>query len=272
MHTWILTVALGLAVGCSSARKEPEAAPPPAPAPAPEAAATPSAGEITSALHNKAEETADKAVAAAAPQAKPAKHEFGGVEPSKSLGWLKNGNKRFMKGHLRKDGQSRKDIDRVAKGQSPHAIVLSCSDSRVPPEVVFDQKLGEIFVVRTAGEALDNMAIGSIEYAVEHLGARLILVMGHSSCGAVNAAIKTLNGGDAGSPALNAMVADIQPRVRDLAANASPDGFAQSFANAKGVAGDLVKRSAILQKAVESGKVTITSSLYNLDSGEVVFE
>lgn len=196
-----------------------------------------------------------------------------GVEPSKALRWLENGNKRFVKGWFRKDGQSRKDVARLANGQQPHAIVISCSDSRVPPEAVFDQKLGEIFVVRTAGEALDDNVIGSVEYAVEHLGTRLIVVLGHTSCGAVKAAIQTLNGGDAGSPALNQLVGDIHPRIRASFGHEPDKEFsAQSLANAKGVVGDLAKRSEILRRAVESGRVTIKSALYDLGSGEVKFE
>lgn len=197
-----------------------------------------------------------------------------GTEPTKALQWLKNGNQRFLKKHFRKDGQSRLDVARLNLGQKPHTIVLSCSDSRVPPEIVFDQKLGEIFVVRTAGESLDSSGIASIEYAVAHLGARLILVMGHTSCGAVKAAVGTLNGGDAGSEHLNKLVSDIHPRLKaaGLGTDASGNLGKESWANAKGVAKDLVARSAILADAVKSGDLQITSSLYNLDSGSVDFE
>jgi hypothetical protein len=107
-----------------------------------------------------------------------------GVEPQVSLGWLEHGNTRFVKHHLRRDGQSKKDIARVAKGQHPHAIVFSCSDSIVPPELIFDQKLGEIFVVRNLGLTVDAGVIASIEYAVSKLGVRLLLVLSHPSCGA----------------------------------------------------------------------------------------
>jgi len=197
-----------------------------------------------------------------------------GIEPTKALKWLKNGNQRFLKKNFRKDGQSRLDVARLNLGQKPHTIVLSCSDSRVPPEIVFDQKLGEIFVVRTAGETLDSSGIASIEYAVAHLGARLILVMGHTSCGAVKAAIGTLNGSDAGSEHLNKLVSDIHPRLKaaGLGTDASGNLSKESWANAKGVAKDLVARSALLADAVKSGDLQITSSLYNLDSGSVDFE
>jgi carbonic anhydrase len=197
-----------------------------------------------------------------------------GVEGSKALGWLQNGNRRFSKGWLRKDGASSTDVKRLSLGQKPHSIILSCSDSRVPPEIIFDQKLGEIFVVRTAGEALDSNAIGSIEYAIQHLGSRLLVVMGHSSCGAVKAAIDTISGGDAGSPSLNNLVADIHPRIRSVVNRgpASVDVVQESWANAKGVSADLLKRSEVIRNAVNDGQVMIKSALYSLKSGQVEFE
>lgn len=197
-----------------------------------------------------------------------------GTEPDKALGWLKNGNTRFTKMRLRRDGQSPKDIKRLKAGQAPHSIVLSCSDSRVPPEIVFDQKLGELFTVRTAGESLSSTAIASMEYAVEHLGTRLLIVMGHTSCGAVKAAVSTVNGGDAGSPNLNDLVADIHPRIKELTDGGrppSPNLEAESWANARGVARDLQSRSAILSQAVQSGRLKIAPALYHLDSGKVDF-
>lgn len=198
-------------------------------------------------------------------------HEaFPSVEPTKALGWLKNGNLRFVKQGLRKDGQSKKDRERLAKGQHPHSIVVSCSDSRVPPELVFDQKLGEIFTVRTAGESLDFSAIASIEYAVSHLGAKLIVVMGHESCGAVKAALETPEGKTAGSADLDKLVADIRPRLSNFTRQPASAGVvAESTANAQGAAQDLLKRSAILRDKVAKGEVVIKSALYHLGSGAV---
>ncbi|HPI40040.1 MAG TPA: carbonic anhydrase [Pseudobdellovibrionaceae bacterium] len=195
-----------------------------------------------------------------------------GVAAEKSLGWLKNGNTRFVKGRLRADGQSPKDRTRLVSGQKPHAIVLSCSDSRVPAEIVFDQKLGEIFSVRTAGESLDSSAIASIEYAIEHLGSRLIVVLGHTYCGAVNAALDTSVGGDAGSPHLNKLVSDIQPRILSfMGKERAKDIEQESWSNTKGVAKDLMDRSNIISTRVKSGDVKIVSSMYYLDSGKVLF-
>lgn len=198
------------------------------------------------------------------------KREAGPVDSATSLRYLRNGNTRFTQNKLRKDGMSAGDLKRLSTGQKPHAIVLSCSDSRVPPEVLFDQKLGEIFVVRTAGQSLDSSVIASIEYAVSHLGSNLIVVMGHESCGAVKAALSTISGGDAGSPSLNKLVADLHPRLaRFSRVPASAGVQLESWANVEGVAADLAARSEIIQKAIESGEVRVEKALYHLGSGSV---
>nr|WP_295905343.1 carbonic anhydrase [uncultured Bdellovibrio sp.] len=196
--------------------------------------------------------------------------EAGPVPPEKAQGWLKNGNTRYVKGFFRNDGASSKDRLRLASGQKPHSVILSCSDSRVPPEVVFDQKLGEVFVIRTAGESLDDNVIGSIEYAVEHLGSNLVVVMGHESCGAVNAALASLKGSSLGSPALEGLVNDIKPRVQKYANSTPSQGLLEeTWSNVDGVAKDLLERSAILRDAVGSGDVKIVKAMYHFDSGLV---
>jgi carbonic anhydrase len=195
-----------------------------------------------------------------------------GTDPDKALLWLKNGNIRFRKGSLRKDGQAAADREKLSTGQKPHTIILSCSDSRVPPEIVFDQKLGEIFVVRTAGESVDSSVLASLEYAVEHLGTRLILVLAHESCGAVMAAIDTPVGKSAGSPHIDKMIAEIQSRLKMFSAQPkSKNIHSESIANAKGVALDLLKRSEILRHASESGEIKVQTAIYHLDNGTVDF-
>lgn len=196
--------------------------------------------------------------------------EIGPIDSSTALRYLKNGNIRFVEKKFRKDGIAKKDLSRLSSGQKPHAIVLSCSDSRVPPEILFDQKLGEIFVIRTAGQALDSSVIASIEYAVSHLGSNLIVVMGHESCGAVKAALSTRNGEDAGSPSLNKLVSDIHPRLARFSRSpASTNVLNESWSNVDGVAKDLAARSEIIQNAIESGSLKIEKALYHLGSGEV---
>lgn len=166
-----------------------------------------------------------------------------GTDPQQALRWLINGNIRFQKNLLRKDGQSRKDIERVAKVQKPHTIVLSCSDSHAPPELVFDQKLGELFVVRTLGESLESNTLASIEYAIEQLGVRLVLVMGHGSCGST--AAKT-----AANPKYSK---------------------SEAWADPQGIASDLMARSLVIKNQVASGGIRVEAALYNLNTGKVDF-
>lgn len=198
------------------------------------------------------------------------RREAGPVPAEKALGWLKNGNTRFTKGLFRNDGALSKDRHRLATGQKPHSIILSCSDSRVPPEIVFDQKLGEVFVIRTAGEAIDNNVIASIEYAVEHLGSNLLVVMGHESCGAVTATLSFMQGADLGSPALNALGGQLKPHLQSHANKSPSEGLLdESWSNVAGVEKDLLERSALLRDAVTSGGVRIVKAMYHLDSGNV---
>lgn len=205
-------------------------------------------------------------------EAKVAHAPVKGVEPEKALGWLKNGNTRYLKNKLRGDGQSIKDRERLYAGQKPHTIVLSCSDSRVPPELIFDQKLGEIFVIRVAGEALDSSVIASIEYAVEHLGTRLILVMGHTKCGAVAAALGSKPGESVGSGDLDKLVADIKPRLGSVTKESqSKDLVKESSDNASGIAKDLIARSKIIAEKVEKGDIKVKASVYDIKTGMVDF-
>lgn len=199
--------------------------------------------------------------------------EVAGVEPEKALGWLKNGNTRFLNQRLRKDGQSPSEVKRLSAGQKPHTIVLSCSDSRVPPEILFDQKLGEIFVVRTAGESLDAMGIGSIEYALSHLGTRHVLILGHTNCGAVKAACGTLEGGDAGSESLNALVQDIHPRIQEFKGKKefSKNYVDESWATARGAAVELANKSQIVHNMLKENKIMISTAIYDLETGKVEF-
>ena len=134
-----------------------------------------------------------------------------GETPAGALERLKAGNARFVK-----DPASQLPIDEEkrqaqAKGQSPFAIVLSCADSRVPPEVIFNVGLGEVFVVRTAGEVIDKAVLASIEYGAEHLKTPLLVVMGHETCGAVKTAVETKPGAPSMGPNLDALIGAIKP-------------------------------------------------------------
>jgi carbonic anhydrase len=178
---------------------------------------------------------------------------------------LKSGNQNFVADKL--DGKLQ-DTDRrteLTKGQEPHTIVLSCADSRVVPELIFDAGLGELFVVRVAGNVANTSSLASIEYAVAHCKSKVIVVLGHESCGAVTAAV---NGGDNGYN-LNHLLAHIAPALA-----ASEDGAAISDVvktNAQLNALELVSRSEIVSNAANNGSIKIVSAYYHLSSGEVEF-
>ena len=197
-----------------------------------------------------------------------------GTSPEKAMGFLKKGNARYLAGEFRTSGLNQSDRTKVKDGQHPHTIIISCADSRVPPELLFDQKLGEIFVIRVAGEALDHSVLASAEYAVEHLGAQNIFVMGHTSCGAVKAALSTKEGESAGSEHLDALVADIRPRVkgtRGIASEPSPGVALESASNAEKIALEIPGRSKIMKEALEAKKIQIHWGLYHIDTGVVDF-
>lgn len=156
----------------------------------------------------------------------------------------------------------------LVAGQRPGTIVLTCSDSRVPPELLFDQSLGDLFVVRTAGQVVDAVATGSIEYAVEHLGANLIVVLGHEKCGAVTAA---LSGEPMPTPSLTALVGHIRPGIDKACADASKaERLACAIeANVDECAAQLITASPVLSERLEQGTLLVVKAFYPLGSGKV---
>lgn len=178
---------------------------------------------------------------------------------------LAAGNRRFVSGKTAsRDLLAQRKA--LAKTQHPRVAVLSCSDSRVPPELVFDTGLGELFVVRSAGEDDDPLSIGSLEYAVEHLGSAVIVVMGHQSCGAVTAAC---SGGKPESPNLDAVVGPIAPSCAKMDTKKPETLDLAVRDHVRTVAHELLAKSELLKKAVDEGKLTIIEAYYSLDSGEV---
>jgi carbonic anhydrase len=179
---------------------------------------------------------------------------------------LKSGNDRFVAGHPLHPNQ---DTDRrtdLSAGQHPFAIIVGCSDSRVPPEIVFDQGLGDLFVVRVAGNVVDDHALGSIEYAVEHLHVKLIVVLAHDKCGAVQAAVA---GGDAPGH-IQSIVDAIQPAV-DKAKTEPGDVLDNAIdENARNTA-DRITHDPALTHEIESGELDVEAARYKLDTGKVVF-
>lgn len=178
---------------------------------------------------------------------------------------LKAGNERFVADKLDGKLQNSSRREDLTGGQQPYAIILSCADSRVVPELAFDTGLGEIFVVRVAGNIANTSSIASIEYAVAHIGSPVIVVMGHESCGAVTAA---LSGGDNGY-SLNHLLAHVAPALAATGEGASVNDVVRK--NAELTAQDLQDRSPIIRGAVEAGKLKILPAYYHLGSGEVEF-
>jgi carbonic anhydrase len=181
-----------------------------------------------------------------------------------SLNRLIEGNERFVSGNSLHQLQDKKRIGELANGQKPFAIILSCSDSRVVPELAFDTGLGKLFVIRVAGNIANTSSIASIEYAVALLGTPLIVVLAHQSCGAVTAAIA---GGDNGKN-LNHLLSHISAAIQ---ASADKSVDAVAIENAKITAKDLVNKSPIISKAITENKVAIRSAFYQLADGKVVF-
>ena len=182
-----------------------------------------------------------------------------------SVDRLKAGNNRFVLDRL--DGKLQNSSRRqdLVGGQQPFAIILSCADSRVVPELAFDTGLGELFVVRVAGNVANSSSIASIEYAVAHCGSKLIVVMGHQSCGAVTAAVK---GGDNGYN-INHLLAHVTPAIEASENGSTINDIVRK--NAELTVAELKNRSAIIGNAVASGDVQIVPAYYNLDSGKVDF-
>src|SRR5579862_2487005 len=204
------------------------------------------------------------------PAAAPAAHAAASPAPSADAVWddLMAGNGRFVAGKPR--SYELVPLRRkLASGQSPNVIILSCSDSRVSPEVIFDQSLGDLFVVRTAGNIADPVALGSIEYAVDHIHSPLLVVLGHTKCGAVTAAC---SGEKMPSANLQAIVDKIDPAVSLAKTHAKSDELIESTVkeNVHQSAKDLLANSAIIRDAVKSGKLTVVEAEYELGSGEVI--
>ena len=189
-------------------------------------------------------------------------HPAAAVGADDALARLKEGNARFATSTFSTEKPTAAKRAETAQAQHPFAIVLACADSRTAPEIVFDQNIGDLFVIRTAGNLVDDHALGSIEYAVSHLGARLIVVLGHQRCGAVKAAL------DSGTAPghVQSLVRDIQPAVKAMKGK---DGDATELVAAENarLMAARIRRDASLGELAK--QVRITSGVYNLDTGKV---
>ena len=190
------------------------------------------------------------------------------VPADQGLQMLMEGNKRFVAGNLTSLSNLAQDREAVTIGQSPFAVVVSCSDSRVPPELVFDQTFGQLFVIRTAGQVIDEAARGSIVYGVDYLKAPLLLVLGHSGCGAAEAAVAAIQGATIPGYAYR-FAEGIGPAVRSVLDQ--PGDLVDNAVRANITMGVEQLRTAEpdLAAAVRSGQLTVAGGYYDLASGEV---
>ena len=190
------------------------------------------------------------------------------VSADEGLQRLLDGNKRFVEGNLTSFSNLAGDREQVAGGQSPFAVIVSCSDSRVPPEIIFDQTVGQLFVIRTAGQVIDEAARGSITYGVDFLKAPLLLVLGHSGCGAVEAAIAALQGTTIPGYAYR-FAEGIGPAAQSVLDQPGDQLDNAIRANVTMGAEQLRTAEPDLAAAVRSGQLTVTGGFYDLASGEV---
>lgn len=182
-----------------------------------------------------------------------------------ALQTLMAGNMRYVGTKLTHPNQSAERRAEVAQGQHPFAVILGCSDSRVPPELIFDQGLGDLFVIRVAGNSANDVVLGSIEYAAEHLGVRLVMVLGHERCGAVEAAVKA--GEVAGHIA--SVVEAIVPAVERIKGRPGDPVDHAVRANVELVVTQLKSSAPVLAALVQAGRLKIVGARYDLESGWV---
>jgi carbonic anhydrase len=193
------------------------------------------------------------------------------MTPEEILQRFEEGNQRFLQGKmLHRDYLKEKDL--TAAGQHPYAIVLSCIDSRKPVEIIFDKGIGDIFNARIAGNFVNTDILGSMEYATKVSGAKLILIMGHSNCGAIKSAIDNVQLGN-----ITAMLSNIQPAVKSIAdfqdRTSKNKKFVEAVAKQNVVLAQekVLEGSPIIKELVDTGKVEITGCMYDIESGVVTF-
>ena len=190
------------------------------------------------------------------------------ISAAESLERLKAGNLRFVEDKLTRPNQTAIFRRTLASSQHPFAIVLGCADSRTAPELLFDQGLGDFFVVRVAGNVLNDEIMGSIEYAVEHLGAQLVVVLGHERCGAVKAARETVAAKTEAPGHIQSLVKAIQPAVESTIGE---DAETTAKANITNVAKALRECAPLLKEKIADGSVKVVGAHYDLDTGVVEF-
>lgn len=195
-------------------------------------------------------------------------HNIDNLSAEKAIKKLEQGNARFVQLHQKHPDETKQRRKDMLKGQHPFVVILSCSDSRVPPELIFDQGLGDIFEIRNAGNVLNKHVIGSIEYAVMHCGVKLIVIMGHQDCGAIAATLS----GVSETEYIKALEDSIQPAVEQCKANGkevNSDNVVK--AHVMQDIDELMAQDTELVKYMKEHNVKIVPAYYHLDSGKVDF-
>ena len=196
------------------------------------------------------------------------------VSSNEALGLLREGNKRFCDNQMIHQHQDAETLKALVEGQHPFAVVISCSDSRVTPEIIFDQGLGDLFSIRTAGNVMADFEEGSVEYAVDHLHTRLVVVLGHTHCGAIKAFLDTKEAHehcDHGHVQSILDKLDSEPEEKEVLANGQ-DLYNQAIrANISNGVRQLRESDPMLSKMYKDHKIDIVGAVYNIESGEVEF-
>ncbi len=190
------------------------------------------------------------------------------MTPAEALARLKEGNARFVSGE-RKPRDWNAKVIATATGQYPFAAVVSCMDSRAPAEIILDQGIGDMFSLRSAGDVVDTDVLGGLEYATKVVGAKLVVVLGHTECGAVKGAIDGVRLGN-----LTALLAKIQSAVRDSGPGSSKDrAYVTKVTeqNVRDSIGEVRARSSILRELIDSGRVGLAGAMYDVATGRVTF-
>jgi carbonic anhydrase len=185
--------------------------------------------------------------------------------PDDALMELKKGNQRFMEGQLINTNY-REEIEATRNDQHPHSVILSCLDSRIPPEIIFDQGIGNIFVARVAGNIEDPNVLGSMEFATKVKGTKLIVVMGHNKCGAVKGAIDHAELGN-----LTQLVEQIKPAITGNKSEMDLMMNETAKKNVELTIADILRESPVINELVKQGAVKIVGAFYDLTSGKVIF-
>lgn len=222
---------------------------------------------------NSTGETGLEPIAAASSTiAAPAPAPRAGPSPEEALAELIAGNEAFLRGENNLGHVKADDLDELQGGQNPVATIVGCADSRTPPTILFNQGFGRLFSIRVAGNTVDRRGLASIVYSVKHLNCPLVVVMGHTGCGAVAAAEAIVDGKMPLDPSLEEMIVPIIPAVLDARRSGAADMAVRAVEeNARRVAEKLKVADASLADAIDAGRLKVVAAVKQMDSGRVRF-